>query len=397
MAPRKCHFFADLCTLGVLFSFVVIGLYYSVKNANENYGAGVYVPYILPRDESHYNDVRDFLIANNVSSQLALDTKGSPQNSALFWIAETDDRGLQLDNPHLIQRYVLTVLYYSADGSNWVNRDKYLSDALECQWFGVDCNNETMVVNLTLASNKLAGDLPSELTSLTSLQNLGLSDNKLKKYYFSEEICNNTKLEKLDLSQNELAGEIPFFSSACKELITLKLSKNFFSGMLGRDINKLTNLQYLDLNMNRLSGPVNIFALTKLEDLLLGGNKFNQSLPGSLYWLVNLKNLDLFENEFTGTIHANFERLAKLERLQLAGNQLTGSINPSLGKMANLRDFTLQYNNLTGNVPPDICVIPTLSRLMADCNCEGGNSLDSCDCCTSCCCHQGDSYTCTDV
>ena len=70
MAPRKCHFFADLCTLGVLFSFVVIGLYYSVKNANENYGAGVYVPYILPRDESHYNDVRDFLIANNVSSQL---------------------------------------------------------------------------------------------------------------------------------------------------------------------------------------------------------------------------------------------------------------------------------------------------------------------------------------
>ena len=98
-------------------------------------------------------------------------------------------------------------------------------------------------LDFPLASNKLAGDLPSELTSLTSLQNLGLSDNKLKKYYFSEEICNNTKLEKLDLSQNELAGEIPFFSSACKELITLKLSKNFFSGMLGRDINKLTNLR----------------------------------------------------------------------------------------------------------------------------------------------------------
>ena len=84
--------------------------------------------------------------------------------------------------------------------------------------------------------------------------------------------------------------------------------------------------------MNKLSGPVNIFLLTSLEELLLGGNKFNQSLPSSLFWLVRLsklvlsgiqtlnnvvlnitffclEHLDLFENEFQGSIHSNLQRL----------------------------------------------------------------------------------------
>jgi len=284
MAPRRCHFFADIFTLGILFSFVVIGLYVSVKNANENYGTGVYIPFILPRDESHYNDVRDFLIQNNVSSQEALDKSNSPQQNALLWIAETDDRGLQIDNPKLIQRYVLVLLYYSTDGANWVNRDKYLTDALECQWHGIDCTNETMVVNISLASNNLVGELPSEISSLSSLQNLHLYENTLTGNLLNENVC--TDLEILDLSKNELTGTIAFMSKACEKLTSLKLANNRFSGSLPLALKSLTKLQILDLNSNKLTGTVPpISRLTSLTDLLLGDNKFNSSLPSDLLWL----------------------------------------------------------------------------------------------------------------
>jgi len=52
MARRKC-FFADLITLGILFSFVVIGLCFSVKNANELYGANINIPFLVSSDNSH--------------------------------------------------------------------------------------------------------------------------------------------------------------------------------------------------------------------------------------------------------------------------------------------------------------------------------------------------------
>jgi len=396
MAPRKCHFFADLLTLAVLFSFVVIGLYFSIKNANEKYGASVYVPFILPMDESHYNDVRDFFIQNKISSQESLDANGSPQNTALYWIAETDERGLKLDNPNLIQRYVLAVLYYSTAGSKWTNRDKHLADSLECAWHGVDCNNETMVVNVSLASNNLVGNLPSEIASLESLQNLKLNNNKLKGNFIDDALCNNTKLETLDVSNNELSGGIPFFSETCEDLISLKLSKNSFTGTLNSDINKLTKLKHLDLNMNKLSGPVNIFNLKVCNELLLGGNKFNESLPSNIHFMGSLKQLDLFNNEFSGTIPASYQRLDNLEVFQLAGNQLTGTVSSVIGKMTKLRDLTLQYNNFTGDLPEEICAIETLSRVMADCNCDNEFSLDSCGCCTSCCCNNGDYFSCDD-
>lgn len=61
MAPRKCSFYADICTLGVLFLCVAIGLYFSIKNANELYGAGVYVPFILPNNTDNQEGSTDVI------------------------------------------------------------------------------------------------------------------------------------------------------------------------------------------------------------------------------------------------------------------------------------------------------------------------------------------------
>ena len=75
MAPRKCNFWIDLCTLGVLFSFVAIGLFFSIKNANELYGSGIHVPYILPNDNKENN---------NANTDKTDSTESNLSTSALF-------------------------------------------------------------------------------------------------------------------------------------------------------------------------------------------------------------------------------------------------------------------------------------------------------------------------
>jgi len=403
MAPRGCHFFADLFTLAVLFSFVVVGLYFSVKNANEKYGAGVHIPFILPKDESHFDDVREFLIESGVSSPETLDIFGSPQHNALYWVSETDDRGLKIDNPNLIQRYTLAVLYYATNGANWVNNENYLTDVFECMWHGVACNNETKVVNLTLASNNMVGNLPSEIASLTSLERLNLKDNKLSGDYVRPNLCNHTKLEALDLSFNDLSGTVPFIDSACNKLTLLRVSHNFYTGTLSTSVNSLSKLKTLDLGYNQLSGEnLKLFGLASLNDLLLGHNNFNGTLPGDLYFLrPTLKRLELFRNDFTGTFPDNYRALVNLESLQVAGNRLTGTIPGSIKDMVFLNDLTVQLNNFTGDMPQEVCDITSLTTIIADCDCpEGLPSLDSCTCCTSCCCagvSEGDNWSCTDL
>ena len=54
--------------------------------------------------------------------------------------------------------------------------------------------------------------------------------------------------------------------------------------------------------MNKLSGPVNIFNLKVCKELLLGGNKFNESLPSNIQYMGSL-------SKFYLTMSINFEDL----------------------------------------------------------------------------------------
>lgn len=61
---------------------------------------------------------------------------------------------------------------------------------------------------IDLSSNKLQGEIPRELTSLSELKQLNSSNNKLKGP-IPREIGSLKKVESLDLSQNHLSGRIP--------------------------------------------------------------------------------------------------------------------------------------------------------------------------------------------
>jgi len=220
--------------------------------------------------------LRVLLAATNSSSLTDITT---PQGLATFWILDQDEFQACPDDPKLVQRWALAVMYYSTEGDFWdecfdgdVNcgivdetrpefdgADPFLAPVNECTWAGITCNSTTLcVTRIEFELNNLAGTIPTELGLLTDLVFLGLE-------------------------QGSTTGTIP------------------------SELGGLSNLNFIDLDFNLLNG----------------------SIPSELFGLSNLATLDLNDNDLTGNIDG-FENLVSLTFVQLENNLFTGTLtNPS--------------------------------------------------------------------
>ncbi|WOK95487.1 putative inactive receptor kinase [Canna indica] len=104
---------------------------------------------------------------------------------------------------------------------------------------------------LSLRSNRLTVDLPSDVPSIPSLHSLYLQHNKLSGIVPSSLSFNLTFL---DLSYNSFLGEIPFTIQNLTQLTALYLQNNSLSGSIP-DFH-LPKLKHLNLSYNNLSGPI---------------------------------------------------------------------------------------------------------------------------------------------
>ena len=117
-------------------------------------------------------------IATLVGESVLKDTK-SLAYQALSWLEDTQD-AKEFDNSRMQQRFALACLYLSTtQKSQWINSDKWMSAESECLWYGVQCNENTLVA-LNLTANGLKGLVPWEISLLkSSLLSLTLSKNDL--------------------------------------------------------------------------------------------------------------------------------------------------------------------------------------------------------------------------
>mmetsp|Transcript_32446 Transcript_32446/g.36919 ORF Transcript_32446/g.36919 Transcript_32446/m.36919 type:complete len:505 (+) Transcript_32446:42-1556(+) len=191
-------------------------------------------------NELPYDEILLLLLLKTHTSLHDLETPGTPQNNAIWWLTDKDAVQLQLvPSSDLLQQYALAVLYYSTccdtcNGKNdkdkalidktdseWQQRgetaDTYLSDITNswnndknwmsgrnvCDWYGVVCDNNNIIIGLNLSQNNLRGTIPSELVILGG------------------------SLRVLDLGNNQLHGTIPpNLSSAMIQLDLLFLENN---------------------------------------------------------------------------------------------------------------------------------------------------------------------------
>ncbi|XP_042511498.1 probable inactive receptor kinase At5g58300 [Macadamia integrifolia] len=153
-------------------------------------------------------------------------------------------------------------------------------------WVGITCSPDgTRVVTLRLPGVGLTGPIPANtLGKLDALGTLSLRSNRLSGNLPSD-LASLHSLHYLYLQHNNFSGNIP--ASLSPELKLLELSFNSFSGRIPQALQNLTQLTGLNLQNNSLSGPIPNLNLPGLKHLNLSHNNLSGSIPASLQKFPN--------------------------------------------------------------------------------------------------------------
>ena len=292
-----------------------------------------------------------------------LSIQGSPQHRALFWLLKDDTFGIQHYSEWLLQRFALSVVYFSLGGA-WRWRDcwygeryndrynltldpsttmrescveysrySWLSGTMECNWAFINCDRNDFVTEIRMLGNVM------------SIEERG--DYTIPYIQSTQDIV-------------RLPEEVSFLSN---RLVSLDLRGNRISGTVPSEIGSMFLLRNLNLHANELTGeiPMEVFNIQGLEELNVGKNFLNGTLPHDIGNLRQLRTLHIGYNQLSGSIPTELGLCGKLEHIYIANN-----------------------DNLDGTVPEELCLlrsdaIVVLETLIADCTLECDD-----ECCTSC-------------
>lgn len=165
----------------------------------------------------------------------------APQGRAFQWIVNEDERMVNANDPYLVQRYALAVIFHSTLGDNWDNDGSHWMTLLhECYWnkkvkgkfMGVtECDENKKVTRIDLSENNLQGSLPTELGLLESLKTVNFDSNRITGK-IPNSITALTNLTSFSVESNRLTGKIPSKISELVNIAELKLNHNEFSGSI---------------------------------------------------------------------------------------------------------------------------------------------------------------------
>lgn len=264
--------------------------------------------------------------------------------------------------------------------SNWNPRQDS-----PCNWTGVTCNNNSVVVSISLDSLSLDGPFPAILCRLSSLSLLSLSDNFINSTLSDTFISTCLHLTYLDLSENLLEGPLPASLSSLPNLLYLNLSGNSFSGDIPASFGSFPVIETLDLSANLLTGTIpavlgnlrslktlqlayNPFSpsriapelgnMSSLEGIWVSGNNLVGEIPDSFSRLSRLTDLDVSNNKLSGPIPSWIFQLTSLVQIEFFNNSFTGDLTPGWSNLTALRRFDGSMNKFTGTIPDELTQLP---------------------------------------
>nr|KYP73004.1 putative inactive receptor kinase At5g58300 family [Cajanus cajan] len=155
------------------------------------------------------------------------------------------------------------------------------STSICTSWAGVTCNHDgSHVLSVRLPGVGLRGSLPpNTLGKLNGLVSLSLRSNSLRGN-LPTDLLSLPSLRFIYLQHNNFSGDIPDYLPP--RLIFLDLSYNSFTGKIPASIQNLTHLIGLNLQNNSLTGTIPDVNLPSLKDLDLSFNYLNGSIPSGL-------------------------------------------------------------------------------------------------------------------
>ncbi|KAK8682380.1 hypothetical protein V6N13_054769 [Hibiscus sabdariffa] len=317
-----------------------------------------------------------------------------------------------------------------------------------CSWEGVTCDAIGHVIGLDLSYKNLSGSFPS-IFGLHRLQRLNLAGNNFNTTLLSYEFDKLANLTHLNLSSSCFHGQIPMEISYLTRLVSLDMSNQedcyrryykipnpyigvYFDDPLPSELKKsiklkdpsfetliknlnflreiyldfvdissqsskwcettflaLSNLQVLSLSNCGLEGPLcsSLSALPFLSKLILDSNPItslppnflkNSShlvslsmaycslsglFPTEILLLPKIQSVDLFYNERLEGQLPEFSSNNVLKSLSLSYTNFSGKLPESIGNLNSLRDLTLSGCNFFGSIPWSIANLSHLVNL----------------------------------
>jgi len=206
-------------------------------------------------------------LISTVSNVRDLKNVSSAQFKAACWIMYEDPLKLDVSYVNILQRYILTLFYFSTNGEGWGSQRNFLSKNTECNWAerGVTCRNNK-VRKIYMGGNNLKGQIPYELGYLDTVNELHFPNNFLTGSIPST-IGNLVHLHKLELQNNSLKGTIPKSFSKLDELSVFDITKNGLSGTIPLEFGNLTNLKWLYMKYNSFGGTFYMKSCSKFTKL----------------------------------------------------------------------------------------------------------------------------------
>uniref|UniRef100_A0A7N2L7H2 Disease resistance R13L4/SHOC-2-like LRR domain-containing protein n=1 Tax=Quercus lobata TaxID=97700 RepID=A0A7N2L7H2_QUELO len=235
--------------------------------------------------------------------------------------------------------------------------------------------NMTNMRELHLDHVNISSSVPQSLVNLSSLTSLSLSDCSLFGE-FPKNVFLLPKLKAIVLSRNDLLiGFLPEFPSG-SSLRILDLYSTNFSGKLPNSFGNLESLNLLDLHKANFFGelPNSIGNIESLSFLNLDYNHFSGAIPSSIGNLSQLTSLSLSFNNFIGQPPSTLENLAKLNFISLQSINLHGKIPSFLNNPTQLEFLYLSYNNFDGGFPTSLTNLTKLREIYVS-RCNSSSSL----------------------
>ncbi|KAM0979338.1 hypothetical protein ACFX1X_015465 [Malus domestica] len=177
-----------------------------------------------------------------------------------------------------------------------------------------------MLQTFKIDENFLNDTIPDWFDSLSNLTTLSLRNNKLEGTL--QDLSSLTSLQVLDLSRNKLNSVLPPMP---KGLVMLSVSENSFSGKIPVKYGKLSGLQHIDMSHNALIGtpPAAVFSLPNISYLNLGSNLLSGSLSGNLICGSKLNFIDISNNSLTGKLPSCLRNESEERVVKFGGNCLS--------------------------------------------------------------------------
>lgn len=221
-----------------------------------------------------YLQLRSLLDVSVPSMAATINAADSNQRVALCWLSELD--GLQADvrENKLVQRFLLVAVYLhfvkqAESGDTTATFDlasrNWLTDAHECDWDFIECDEDQKVNALLLNHLGLTGSIPTELTLLSTLEMIELAVNDLTGEVTSG-LWSMPKLEQLRLDGNMLRGAIFEGTRSISALKSINIRNNKFTGTLPQNWD-MPNLEFFRVANNKFEGMVpDLSTSTKLGE-----------------------------------------------------------------------------------------------------------------------------------